>query len=176
MKSSGRLIASILVLVALAVAGFGWLSAASAAPKASDKAAEKRDKAVKEFVAKFYDALARHDFDAVVELCDVPFLIQPNGIRKDKASIKKQYEDGHKLFPTHGEIKQVVKSIETYKDAKRRFLPEQVKDADHVLTDNDLVVHVVVNREAGKFHHRLLIKLVDGKPRLVGTQVETDDE
>jgi hypothetical protein len=54
-------------------------------------------------------------------------------------------------------------------------LAEQVKDADHVITDADLVVHVAFTDDR-KFHERLLIKLVDGKLRLVGRQVETDDE
>lgn len=165
------------------VMGLIWLPTASAAPKPAETPTDKRDKAVKEFVAKVYDALGKHDFDAFVELCDVPFLIQPGvekhgdvSLTKDKASIKKHFEQGRRYFPKFDGSKHEVRSIQTYKEAKPRFLEEQVKDADHVITDNDLVVHAVANDDRGKFHHRLLIKLVDGKPRLVGIQVETEDE
>jgi hypothetical protein len=103
---------------ALTVAGLVCLSAASAAPKAADKEADKRDKAVKEFVAKVYDALGRHDFDKFVEFCDVPFLIQPGvekhgdvSLPKDKASIKKRYQEGLAGKPTFDGSKHVVKSI-----------------------------------------------------------------
>jgi len=164
------------ILVAVLVCGqLGF-----AAPKPADKEATEREKEIKEFVAKYYDALGRHDFDAMVELCDVPFLIQPraevNGIRKDKAKIKEQYESGYEGRPKFDGSKHVVKSIQTYKEAKKRFPDEQAKDAEAVITDEDLVVHVEVMDFDGKFQRRMLIKLVEGKPRLVGTQTQAEKE
>jgi hypothetical protein len=173
------------ILLVVSATGLSWMSVGSAAPKPADPATEKRDKAVKEFVAKVYDALGKHDFDAFVELCDVPFLIQPGvekhgdvSLPKDKASIKKRFEQGRDLNYTRkfDGSKHEVRSIQTCKEAKPRFLKEDAKDADHVITDNDLVVHVVANDDQGKFHHRLLIKVVGGKPRLVGIQAETQDD
>ena len=161
----------IVLVVGLLHVGIGL-----AAPKPADTPTDSRDKAVKEFVAKVYDALGKHDFDAFVELCDVPFNMQPNGFLKDKASIKKFFGNGPFVPPKFDGSKHAVRSIQTYKEAKPRFLELHVKDADAVITENDLVVHVVVNRGEGGVHHRLLITMKGGKPRLVGTQVETDDE
>src|SRR5687767_6836555 len=116
-----RMVKKLSCLIVLALAG---PAAAPAAPKPADPATEKRDKAVREFVAKVYDALGRQNFDAFVELCDVPFLIQSGvekhgdvSLLKDKASIKKHLSEGPGVPPKFDGSKHAVRSIQTYKEA-----------------------------------------------------------
>jgi len=156
----------------------------TAAPKPAETPTEKRDKAVKEFVAKAMIALGRHDFDTFVGYCDVPYYIQPStrvasGIRRTNEGFAKDLASRFDALDGKGKFdgsKHLVRSIQTLKEAKKRFTDQQALDAEAVMAEEDLVVHVVLDDPDSKFHSRLLVKLVDGKPRLVGIQPEQVDK
>jgi hypothetical protein len=157
-----------------AVACFVCMSFGSAAPKPAETPTEKRDKEVKEFVAQLLTALGKHDFDTFIDLCEVPFNIQPSGvasgIRTTKDSVKEQFEHGYNPRPMFDGSKHMVRSIKTLKQAKGRFLAQQAEDAAAVLTDEGLVVHVELHRDLKLTHLRLLVREKDGQFRLVGMQ------
>lgn len=152
-----------------------------AAPKPAETPVEKRDKAVKEFVARAAGALGRHDFAAFVEFCDVPFNIQrgsagTSGIRTVKDGFAKDLADRYDGKPTFDGSKHLVRSIQTYKEARDRFDAQEATDAEAVIGAMDLVVHVELGDPGRRSHLRFLIKLLDGKPRLVGIQKVRTDE
>lgn len=162
------------------VVGLTWALTGYAAPKPAETPTDKRDKAVKEFVAQLLPALGRHDFDTFIGLCEVPFNIQPSGvasgIRTDKDSVKEQFAQGYSMKPRFDGSQHVVRSIRTLKEAKHRFLEQQAADAAAVLTDEGLVVHVELRRDPKPTHLRLLVREKDGQFRLVGIQPAEKNE
>src|SRR5947209_8174022 len=87
----------------LAVFAIGGLClSVAAAPRTAETPTDKR---VKEFVAKVLTVLGKHDFDAYVKCCDVPFLVQPSspgtsGILTDKEGFKTDIERRYEGKPT----------------------------------------------------------------------------
>ncbi len=169
------------VPVVAVVLTLGWIPGGSAAPKPAETPTDKRDKAVKEFVARLLTAFGDHDFDTFIGLCEVPFNIQPgtpvaSGIRTTLESVKEQFEQGYNPRPKFDGSKHVVRSIQTLKQAKIRFLEQQAADAATVLTDEGLVVHIELHRDSKPTHLRLLVWEKDGQFRLVGMQPAERDE
>lgn len=170
-----------LIPLVAATLGFVCPPLGSAAPKAAETPAEKREKAIKEFVAELLTALGKHDFDQFIRLCEVPFNIQPStpvasGIRTDKDSVRDQFELGYSMMPKFDGSKHVVRSIRTLKASKGQFLAQQAEDAAAVLTEEGLVVHVELHPDPKPTHLRLLVREKDGQFRLVGIQPAEKDE
>jgi hypothetical protein len=167
-------------LLVVPVVGLLCVGSGLGAPKPAETPTDKRDKAVKEFVAQLLTALGRHDFDTFIGLCEVPFNIQPSGvasgIRTDKDSVKEQFAQGYSMKPKFDGSQHVVRSIRTLKEAKQRFLEQQAADAAAVLTDEGLVVHVELRRDPKPTHLRLLVREKDGQLRLVGIQPAEKNE
>jgi hypothetical protein len=171
-----------LPLLSAVIFGCACVSLGYSAPKPSETPTEKRDKAVKEFVAQVLTALGKHDLDAFVQLCDVPYLMQPSsrvasGVRTEREGFKEDIERGYRDKPTVDGSKHVVRSIRTLSDAKGRLTEGEAADAAAVLPDGGLVVHVELLVGAPKSSHsRLLIREKDGRLRLVGIQTAGEDE
>jgi hypothetical protein len=145
--------------------GLACALAAPAAPRPADKETEK-EKAIKAAVAKFITAMSEQNVDAFVESCGVPFSSEPGKLAKDTATLRKMYKvevEGRRSFEAHE-----VKRIEIFKDAKARLGEGGVKGYDEVLRDEDYVVVVETQRRGRKAEAMLLIKFVDGKPKVVG--------
>ena len=146
----------------------------SAAPKLADKEASEREKAIKEFVAKVIIAIGKKDLDALVDLCEVPFNHQPGRFERNSAKLKSNFHKGMDVKPKF-EGKHEVKRIQTFGDAKARLEEHAVKDYKEVLTEDDFLIHVEVQYPDRKLQWRLLIKMKDGKTRLVGWGIEDEE-
>lgn len=163
---------SFAVVVVLGLIG---LSAGSAAPKSAETPTEKRDKGVTEFVGRVLGAIGRQDIETLADLSDVPFDAQQGEIVKTKAGLKEALKKALFGKEFDGRMHKVLE-IQSFKEARARFTDKHAKEASIVLGDDDLVVRVEVLEKRGSSQGRLLIRTKDGKLRLVGTQVETDDK
>lgn len=147
------------LLVALAPA-----AATDPKPDAKDKAAQ--EKAVKELVDKAVTAFGKRDIDALVEMSDLPWYcvgsISDNVMRLKK-DLFITFEDKPQFDPKH-----TIQKVATFKDAKRDLKESRVKAFEKVLTDSDLVVEVEFTYLGKELDMSVLLKLRDGKPRLVG--------
>jgi hypothetical protein len=142
-----------------------WGTACYAAPRPAEKESE-REKAIKAAVAKFVAAMSEQDEGAFVEACGVPFITEPGKLARDAATLRKFYKvevAGRPPFDAHE-----VKRVETFKQAKARLGEADVKGFDNVLRDEDYVATVELQRRGRKHELRLLMKLEDGKPKVVG--------
>ena len=140
--------------------------AGSAAPRPADKEPAEREKAIKAAVAKFVAAMSEQNVDAFVEACGVPFSHQPGKLARDTDTLRKMYKvevEGRPPYDSHE-----VKRIETFKETKARLGEDGVKGFEEVLRDEDYVATVELRSRGRKYQPRLLIKLVDGKPKVVG--------
>lgn len=162
-------------LVVLLAAELIYGRVGSAAPKPADTQSTERDKAIKAFVAQVITAIGKKDIDTLVALSEVPFNQQPGLIHASKEELRNSIGGGLRRKPMF-DGKHELKKIETYKVAKPRFNEQAVVDAKKVLGDDDVVVHVEVEYPDRKLQVRLLLKIKDGKPRLVGWGQETEDE
>lgn len=162
------------LLIVVGFVAIVFIPGASAAPKSAPRATPEQEKAIKEFVAKVITAVGKQDVPGLVELSDVPFNYQRGGVQKEKEDLKRGFYKGIDGKPKFDGIHE-VRAIETFAASKARFDEQEIKDAKEVLSDDDFVIHVEVQYPDRKLQARLLIKIKDGKPRLVGVGRERLD-
>jgi hypothetical protein len=153
--------------------GLAGAMACSAAPRTPDKELAEQQKAIKAAVAKFVTAMSEQNVDAFVEACGVPFSHEPGKLARDTVTLRKMYKvevEGRPPFDVHE-----VKRVETFKDAKARLGEAGVKGFDEVLREEDYVATVEFQRRGRKYPSRLLFKLEDGKPKVVGWRPGSGD-
>jgi len=154
---------SVPIVLAIAIPASGPNT--SAAPNPKEKAPS--EKALKEFVAKVVAALGKQDIDRLDELSDVPFYLQPGKLARNHNRLRdglKKGLDGKLMFEGEHEVKR----IRTFKEAKAGLGDTALNDYKLVLADDDFLVHVAIKTPARPMQARLFIKIIEGKPRLVG--------
>jgi hypothetical protein len=140
----------------------------SRAPVPNDPKADAQQKAIKEFAGKVVVAIAKQDIDGLVEMSEVPWYRDAVNFSEDKKELRKDLEAMLDEKPVFEAKKYSVKRIETFKVAQTTLSESDIKGYKKALGDDDFVVHVEVDYPAQKIQVRLLVKLKDGKPRLVG--------
>jgi hypothetical protein len=138
------------------------------APVPSDPKADAQQKAIKEFAGKVVVAIAKQDIDGLVEMSEVPWHRDARNFSTTKKELRKDLENMLDGKPTFEAKKYAVNSVEMFKSVRATLGERKAEGYKTVLGEEDLVVQVEVEYPKQQIQFRLLVKMKDGKPRLVG--------
>lgn len=156
---------ALLLSTSLAILGLGWLSVASAAPKAKEAAAT--DLLAEEAVKQFDKALVGKDVDGVLALVDTPFYWGPEEPPVDRDRLQKLLIQ---LFrdKDYAGAKLTIVETTTYGQLAPSLDKKQKDSLDKVADPKDRVVFVQDAASGSKSTSGNLIRVRDGKAKVIG--------